>query len=81
MEASLIGYRKVRQQDAKVVVGYTAAVDFRLEETTLEAAEIVVTAETEGIAVAIAEVAEVAGGVVTSATASRWWWITRTSPR
>ena len=45
MEASLVGYQKVVQQDVKVVVGYTTTVDFRLQETVLEAEELIVTAQ------------------------------------
>ena len=45
VEASLIGYQKVRQENVKVVVGYTTTVDFSLRETTLEGEEIVVTVE------------------------------------
>ena len=45
LEASLVGYQKVVQQDAKVVVGYTTTVDFRLTETALEAEELIVTAQ------------------------------------
>ena len=45
VEASLVGYQSIAQEDVKMIVDFTTTVSFRLEEMTLEGAEIVVVAE------------------------------------
>lgn len=45
LTASMVGYTSVSKTGVRVQAGFTATVDFQLRETTLEADEMVVTAE------------------------------------
>ena len=44
LEASLVGFRTVAQEDVQIAADFTTTIDFKLDELTLEADEIVVRA-------------------------------------